>query len=369
MSSLLKITPISQWYTKAKRPLIISGPCSAESESQMLTTAKAIAAIDKNIIFGAGIWKPRTRPNSFEGIGTVGLQWMKAVKEQTGMLTATEVANGSHVEECLKNGIDILWVGARTTVNPFSVQDIADALKGVDIPVFVKNPINPDLQLWLGALERINYAGITKIAAIHRGFHSYTNTPFRNAPNWEMAVELKRLCPDLPVICDPSHICGNTDLIPYISQKALDMDMYGLMIETHCMPSVALSDAKQQLTPAQLGELLERLVVRQPNSDNPEFKNKLDQLREAINKADDELLQTLANRMKVVEKIGEYKKQNNVTILQTTRWEELLNERMNMGIMMGLSEEFIRTLYVLIHEESIRKQTEIMNENLKAEKR
>lgn len=368
MSSLLKITPINQWHSNAERPLIISGPCSAESESQMLTTAKAIAAIDKNIIFRAGIWKPRTRPNSFEGIGSVGLQWMKLVKEQTGMLTATEVANGSHVEECLKNGIDILWVGARTTVNPFSVQEIADALKGTDIPVFVKNPINPDLQLWLGALERINYAGITKIAAIHRGFHSYTNTPFRNAPNWEMAVELKRLCPDLPVICDPSHICGNTDLIPYISQKALDMDMYGLMIETHCMPSVALSDAKQQLTPAQLGELLNKLVVRKPNSDNPEFKDKLEQLRESINKADDELMHTIANRMKVVEKIGVYKKQNNVTILQTNRWEELLHERMNMGMMMGLSEDFIRALYVLIHEESIRKQTEIMNENLKTEK-
>jgi chorismate mutase len=368
MNPLLNITPISQWHSAAKRPLIISGPCSAESESQMLTTAKAIAAIDKNIIFRAGIWKPRTRPNSFEGIGTIGLEWMKAVKEQTGMLTATEVANGAHVEECLKHGVDILWVGARTTVNPFSVQEVADALKGVDIPVFVKNPINPDLQLWLGALERINYAGITKIAAIHRGFHSHTNTPFRNAPQWEMAVELKRLCPDLPVICDPSHICGNTDLIPYIAQKALDMDMYGLMIETHCMPAVALSDAKQQLTPSQLAELLGRLVVRQPNSDNPEFKSKLDQLREAINKVDDELLHTLANRMQIAEKIGEYKKQNNVTILQTTRWEELLNERMNMGTMMGLSEDFIRTLYVLIHEESIRKQTAIMNTNLKAEK-
>lgn len=363
MSSLLKITPINQWHKNDKRPLIISGPCSAETETQMLTTAKAIAAIDKNIIFRAGIWKPRTRPNSFEGIGTVGLEWMKKVKEETGMLTATEVANGAHVEECLKHGVDILWVGARTTVNPFSVQEVADALKGVDIPVFVKNPINPDLQLWLGALERINYAGITKIAAIHRGFHSYTNTPFRNAPNWELAVEMKRLCPDLPMICDPSHICGNTELIPYISQKALDMDMYGLMIETHCTPSIALSDAKQQVTPAQLAELLKKLVVRQPNSDNADFKNKLEQLRESINKADDELLHTLANRMKVVEKIGEYKKQNNVTILQTTRWEELLNERINMGAMMGLSEEFVRTLYVLIHEESIRKQTEIMNQN------
>ena len=366
MNPLLNITPISQW-AREKRPLIISGPCSAESESQMLTTATALAAIDKNIIFRAGIWKPRTRPNAFEGVGSIGLEWMKTVKARTGLLTATEVANGNHVEECLKNGIDMLWIGARTTVNPFSVQEIADAVKGVDIPVFIKNPINPDLQLWLGALERINYAGITKIAAIHRGFHSYNPSPFRNAPNWDIAVELKRICPDLPVICDPSHICGNTELIPYISQKALDMDMYGLMIETHCTPSLALSDAKQQITPFELSELLKRLVVRHANSDNPDFKNKLDQLRESINKADDELLQVLANRMGIVEKIAEYKKQNNVTILQTSRWESLLNERIQVGTLMGMSEEFIKALYVLIHEESIRKQAAVMNIYLKKE--
>ena len=234
-------------------------------------------------------------------------------------------------------------------------------MKGVDIPVFVKNPVNPDLQLWLGALERINQAGITKIAAIHRGFHSHAITPFRNDPKWEMAIELRTLCSELPIICDPSHICGNTELIPYIAQKALDMDMHGLMIETHCMPSVALSDAKQQVTPTQLNALIEKLVVRKANSDNETFKSKLDELRESINRSDDELLHVLMNRMNMAEKIGTYKKENNVTILQTNRWENLLNERMNAATMMGLSEEFVRTLYILIHEESIRKQTEIMN--------
>ena len=240
----LNITPMSSWLPDAPSPLIISGPCSAESEIQMLSTAKAIAKFQGNNIFRAGIWKPRTRPNAFEGIGSIGLEWLKTVKQETGMLTATEVANAHHVEECLKQGVDILWVGARSTVNPFSVQEIADALKGVDIPVFVKNPVNPDIQLWIGALERINQAGITKLAAIHRGFHSFDTTTFRNAPKWELAIELKTLCPELPQICDPSHICGNTDLIPYISQKALDLDMAGLMIETHIQPKVALSDAK-----------------------------------------------------------------------------------------------------------------------------
>ncbi len=364
MKSLLNITPVCSWLTDAQRPLIIAGPCSAESEVQMLTTAKSIASIDSKIIFRAGIWKPRTRPNSFEGVGSIGLEWMKKVREETGMLVSTEVANANHVEECLKAGVDILWIGARTTVNPFSVQEIADALKGVDIPVFVKNPVNPDLQLWLGALERINQAGITKIAAIHRGFHSHSTTPFRNDPKWEMAIELRTLCPDLPVICDPSHICGNTDLIPYISQKALDMDMHGLMIETHCMPQIALSDAKQQLTPAQLSGLIKKLVVRKENSQNPDFTNKLEELRESINKTDEDLLQILMNRMLVAEKIGTYKKENNVTILQKNRWEDLLNERLSNAAMMGLSEEFVRALYILIHEESIRKQTEVMNSKI-----
>lgn len=369
MKQLLRITPINNWLKNTNRPLIISGPCSAESESQMFTTARAINAIDKNIIFRAGIWKPRTRPNAFEGIGSIGLEWMKKVKEETGMLTATEVANGKHVEECLKAGVDILWVGARTTVNPFSVQEVADALKGSDIPVFVKNPINPDLQLWLGALERINGAGITKIVAIHRGFHTYDNPSFRNSPKWELAIELKTMCPDLPIICDPSHICGNTELIPYISQKALDMDMFGLMIETHCTPAIALSDAKQQLTPKQLADLINKLVVRTANSDNTEFKSQLDQLRENINKTDDELLHLLLNRMNIADKIGQFKKENKVTILQTGRWEALMNNRIETGKMMGLSEPFIRKMYTLIHDESISRQAEVMNKDMVSNKK
>lgn len=363
MKPTLKITPVANWLKASKRPIIIAGPCSAESETQMMTTGKAIAAIDKNIIFRAGIWKPRTRPNAFEGIGSIGLEWMKAVKKETGMLTATEVANGKHVEECLKAGVDILWVGARTTVNPFSVQDVADALKGVDIPVLVKNPINPDLQLWIGALERINQAGITKLGAIHRGFHAHDNQSFRNSPKWELAIELRTMCPELPIICDPSHICGNTELIPYISQKALDMDMHGLMIETHCTPAVALSDAKQQVTPAQLDAILKKLVVRHASSDNVEFKSKLDQLRESINKTDDELLHVLLNRMNIADKIGAYKKENDVTVLQTDRWESLLNNRITTGKLLGLNENFVRNLYTLIHEESVSRQTEIMNKN------
>src|SRR5262245_9652656 len=256
----LQITPIYDWIGKKAKPVIISGPCSAESESQVLTTAKAITGIYSSIIFRAGIWKPRTRPNSFEGVGVDGLRWLQSVKKETGMKVTTEVANAKHVEDCLKHSIDILWIGARTTVSPFAVQEIADALKGVDIPVMIKNPVNPDLQLWIGAIERFHQAGINKVAAIHRGFHSFEQSPFRNNPNWQIPVELKLTFPNLPLICDPSHICGNTELIPYISQKALDMDMDGLMIEAHMMPSIAKSDAKQQLTPAQLKELLPKLV-------------------------------------------------------------------------------------------------------------
>ncbi len=361
MKPLLNISSIHTWTGKKNKPIIISGPCSAENETQVMSTAKAIAAIDSSVIFRAGIWKPRTRPNSFEGVGTIGLKWLQKVKQETGMKVTTEVANAKHVEECLQSGVDIVWIGARTTVSPFAVQEIADALKGVDIPVMIKNPVNPDLQLWIGAIERIYQAGVTKLAAIHRGFHSYGNSPFRNEPNWEIAVGLRLAYPSLPIICDPSHICGNTELIPYISQKALDMEMDGLMIETHIMPGIAKSDAKQQLTPVQLKELLSKLVVREMISQNKEFIDQLTQLRTHINNADDEILQVLMKRMQIVREIGQYKKDNNVTILQATRWEEILNTRISNGQMMGLSEELIRKLYHLIHDESIRIQTEIMN--------
>ena len=357
----LNITPLNKWFPHFKKPLLIAGPCSAESQEQMLDTAKGIVAFYPNSIFRAGIWKPRTRPNTFEGIGNIGLQWMQQIKAETGLLTATEVANANHVEECLKNGIDILWIGARTTVNPFSVQEIADALKGVDIPVFVKNPIYPDTQLWAGALERVNNAGITKIAAIHRGFHSYDNGPFRNSPKWELAIDLKAACPELPLICDPSHIGGSPELIPYIAQKAMDMDMDGLMIETHCNPENALSDAKQQIRPFQLNEIISDLQIRSSSVENIDLRNKLEELRCIVQKLDNDLLELLAKRMTISQQIGEYKKENNITIFQVAHWKKLMEGGILTGDLLGLPKEFIKDLYQLIHDESIRRQTEVMN--------
>ncbi len=277
------------------------------------------------------------------------------------MPIATEVANANHVEECLSAGMDMLWIGARTTVNPFYVQEIADSLRGVNIPVFVKNPIHPDLQLWMGALERLNRTGITKLVAVHRGFHTYDTTPFRNAPKWDLVIELKSVFPDLPIICDASHICGSTELIPYIAQKAMDLDLDGLMLETHCNPSVALSDAQQQITPLHLNEIITALQIRDSHSENEEFKSKLMLLRDKINCTDEELLQLLAQRMKMVEEIAAFKRDNKVTILQVNRWKEILKSQMNSGLALGLSEEFIKQLYLLIHDESIRIQAEIMN--------
>ncbi|HKR03507.1 MAG TPA: chorismate mutase, partial [Bacteroidia bacterium] len=320
MSADLKLTPLPGWFPSAKLPLLISGPCGAETEKQVMETAMGIAALNKVHVFRAGIWKPRTRPDSFEGAGEEGLKWLKSAKEETGLKTTVEVAKAEHVELALKYDVDILWVGARTTVNPFYVQEIADALKGVDIPVMVKNPLHPDLQLWIGALERVNRAGIDKLIAIHRGFFSSSNSTYRNAPQWQIAIELMHLIPDLPVICDPSHIAGNRDLILQLAQQALDLKMCGLMIESHIDPDNALSDANQQLTPAALNELLETLVVRKEKSDNIEFQNTLELLRKKIDKIDHHLVETIASRMKIVNKIGEYKSDHNVTILQLERW-------------------------------------------------
>jgi len=356
----LNTKKISDWGLGLDKPLIISGPCSAETEEQVVTTAKEIAALGKVNVLRAGIWKPRTRPNAFEGIGPVGLEWLNTAKKETGMLTATEVANGAHVEECLKAGIDILWVGARTTVNPFSVQEVADALKGVDIPVLVKNPINPDLGLWIGGLERINQAGITRLGAIHRGFSTFEKTPFRNLPKWSMAIEMKRKYPDLDIICDPSHIAGNRDLIPYVCQKALDLDMSGLMIESHITPSVAWSDAAQQVTPGALGELLDSLTFR--SASVPDEGNALDGLRKEIDNLDDDIFQKMASRMAVAENIGSYKKDNSVTILQVGRWEEIVNKRIALGKAMGLGDEFLDAFLKLVHKESIRRQNVVMND-------
>jgi chorismate mutase len=357
----LKIQPLSSWITAKAQPLLIAGPCSAETEEQLVATAHLLAATGKVTALRAGIWKPRTRPGEFEGIGSIGLEWLKRAKAETGLPTAVEVATAKHVEEALKAGVDILWVGARSTANPFTVQEIADALKGVDIPVMIKNPVNPDLSLWIGALERINNAGITKLAAIHRGFSSYEKTAFRNEPMWDLAINLKTHAPELPIICDPSHISGNRELIPYVSQKALDMDMQGLMIESHIDPSVAWTDAKQQVTPSALVELIDRLTLRKPEVVNNDLRDKLADLRNGIDKIDDLVIAKLAERMKIVEQIGNYKKDNGITILQVNRWDEILQKRTNYGKALNLNPDFTEKLLELIHGESIRKQTEIMN--------
>ena len=356
----LQLESITSWL-KADRPIIISGPCSAETEEQTIATAKQIAATGKVHALRAGIWKPRTRPGQYEGAGEEGLKWLIQAKKETGLPVTTEVANAAHVEACLKAGVDILWIGARTTVNPFSVQEVADSLKGVDIPVMIKNPINPDIELWLGAFERLNKAGITKMAAIHRGFSSFEKGPFRNAPMWDLAIELKTRVPELDMICDPSHIAGNRDLIAFISQKALDLDMAGLMIESHINPDAAWSDAKQQVTPLVLSKIISELVVRTVSTDNKAFKDTLSLLREQIDQLDDDIMSKMASRMKISEKIGQYKKENNVTILQVNRWEEIVQTRVSLGKAMGMEEGFTRDLLRLIHHESIQVQTKVMN--------
>ncbi|MCK4661855.1 MAG: bifunctional 3-deoxy-7-phosphoheptulonate synthase/chorismate mutase type II [Bacteroidales bacterium] len=355
------IIPINEWFSQFKsQSIIISGPCSAESEEQILSTAKEIDKIGKVTIFRAGIWKPRTRPESFEGIGEKGLIWLKRVKEETKLLTITEVATPEHIELCLKNNIDLLWIGARTTSNPFSVQELANALKGVDIPVMVKNPVNPDINLWTGALERISMAGIKKIAAIHRGFFPFEQTPLRNIPKWEIPIELKRKFNNIPVICDPSHISGTTVFIEEIAQRALDLNMDGLMIESHIDPKNALSDTNQQLTPAELDNLLNKLIFRKASSNNKEFVNTLEQYRNQIDSIDAQMLELFAQRMAVIEKIGEYKKKNNVTIFQLKRWENIFSTRNKLGKKLGLSDDFVKKLLQIIHKESIQKQTEVM---------
>jgi len=322
-------------------------------EEQTIATARLVAATGKVHLLRAGIWKPRTRPGQYEGAGEPGLVWLVKAGKEVGLPVATEVANAAHVDACLKAGVDVLWVGARSTVNPFSVQEIADAVKGVDIPVLVKNPVNPDLELWIGALERLRKAGISKLAAIHRGFSSFEKGPFRNAPMWEIPIELKTRFPNLDIICDPSHITGNRDLIALISQKALDMNMAGLMIESHITPDDAWSDAKQQVTPAVLGKIVSELIVRSALSDDDSFATDLAMLREKIDRIDDDLLAKIAARMKISEVVGKYKRDNNVTVLQVKRWEEIIRTRVAMAKVLGLSEDFTRELLKLIHIESI----------------
>ncbi len=291
----LNVVPMNEWLPQSEQPLVIAGPCSAESEEQVMQTARELQKVPQVTVFRAGIWKPRTRPGGFSGMGVEALSWMKRVKEETGLLTTIEVANANHVYEALKHGIDILWIGARTSANPFSVQEIADALKGADVPVFIKNPISPDLQLWVGAIERINQAGIRRVGAVHRGFSTHQKTPFRNVPKWELVIELKRLLPNIPIICDPSHIAGSRALIPELCQKAVDMAMNGLMVESHISPDAALSDAAQQVQPTALGKILENIEYRVPQGDG-EPKEFLEILREEIDLTDNQILEAFARR-------------------------------------------------------------------------
>lgn len=349
-----------EWISRFEKPWIIAGPCSAESEEQLLNTSKAVAELGIEVV-RAGVWKPRTRPNSFEGIGVKALEWIQRIKRQVNVKFITEVASAQHVELALKYGLDMLWLGARTTVNPFTVQEIAGALKGTSIPVLIKNPVNPDLALWMGAIERISNAGIQEIGAIHRGFSSFRKSKYRNEPVWQIPIELKASLPHIPLVCDPSHIGGNRKMIYDISQKALDMGYDGLMIETHPDPDNALSDSKQQITPAQLNEVKNKLKLRQTTSDNILFKSKLEELRDKIDSVDHDLIETLSIRMKLIEEIGEYKKKNNVTIFQLERWNEIIKTRPQWAEALDLHKEFIEEIYKLIHSESLRNQTEILN--------
>ncbi len=358
----MDIHPINEWLPQLSKPVVISGPCSAESRGQVLETCQRISESGRVSILRAGIWKPRTRPNSFEGVGEIGLEWLKEASELTGLPCIIEVANEQHIRSAVKVGIDMFWIGARTTVNPFSVQEIADALVGKDIPVFVKNPINPDLQLWIGALERLNNAGVKKLAAIHRGFSGFEKSLYRNIPKWDFPIELKRQFPELPILCDPSHIGGSRDLISMISQKALDLDMDGLMIECHISPDKALSDASQQITPDRLKELLEELVVRDKDIKDAALRSKLEKLRLEIDVIDQDILEKLAARFNVIKDIGQEKKVNGITILQVERWNQILATRKDLADKLGLSEEFVSRLLQIIHKESIGNQIKIMNE-------
>lgn len=339
-----------------KRPFVIAGPCSAETEEQVMKTAKQLAQKGCHM-FRAGVWKPRTKPGGFEGHGEPALQWLKQVKEETGMLVTTEVATPAHVELAMKYGIDIMWVGARTSANPFAMQALADALRGIDIPVFVKNPVNPDLELWIGALERLNGAGIKKLGAIHRGFTSYDKTIYRNLPMWQIPIELRRRIPDLAIICDPSHIGGRRDLIAPLCQQAMDLGADGLIIESHCDPDKAWSDAKQQVTPDVLDYILSLLVIR----DDTVTTEGISQLRKQIDELDNQVMDVLAKRMRVCREIGQYKKEHNMTVLQAQRYNEILDKRGAQGTLCGMDSEFIKKIYEAIHEESVRQQIEIIN--------
>jgi chorismate mutase len=341
-------------------PLVIAGPCSAETEEQVLKIAHELKNSDVSI-FRAGIWKPRTRPGGFEGVGEIGLKWLQKAKAETGLLMATEVATAAHVKLALENDIDVLWIGARTTVNPFAVQEIADALEGTDKIVLLKNPVNPDLSLWIGGLERLYNANIKKLGVIHRGFSTYEKTKYRNNPEWQIAIDLQNRFPDLPLICDPSHITGRRDMIQEVSQQALDLNYDGLIIETHIDPDNAWSDAAQQVTPATLKQMFVNLRVRKVTDDESEYNQKMAKLRMQIDEFDGKLLEILGNRMKVADKIGLLKKEKNVAILQNQRWNEILGKMILEGEEKGLSSDFVMLLFKAIHQESISHQEKVIN--------
>lgn len=352
----LELQPLNLPSDNNKRPFVIAGPCSAETEEQVMTTAKDLAGKGCHM-FRAGVWKPRTKPGGFEGHGEPALKWMKEVKDETGMLVGTEVATPEHVELAMKYGVDILWIGARTSANPFAMQQLADSMQGLEIPVLVKNPVNPDLELWIGALQRLNQAGVKKLGAIHRGFSSFDKSMYRNLPMWQIPIELRRRIPELPICCDPSHMGGRRELIAPLSQQALDLGFDGLMIESHCDPDKAWSDAKQQITPEVCDYILSLLVARDKTFTTEDIKA----LRQQIDTLDNDLTDLLAKRMRVCREIGQYKKEHGVTVLQTGRYNEILNKRGAQGALTGLGEEFVKKMFELIHEESVRQQLEIVN--------
>ena len=354
----LDLVKVEDWglFTDTTKPIIIAGPCSAESEQQVFETAKGLKAAGVEVL-RAGIWKPRTRPNCFEGVGSEGLVWMKRVQRELGMKISTEVANVKHVYEALKAGVDMLWIGARTSANPFAMQEIADALKGTDIPVLVKNPVNPDVELWIGALERLNMAGLKKIGVIHRGFSAYVKSKYRNVPQWQLPIEIKRRFPDMLMICDPSHISGKREYIQEVSQQAMDLGFDGLIVESHCNPDNAWSDAKQQVTPEALDIILSMLVIRNEHTTTEGLRS----LRAQIDELDDELMALLSKRLRVCREIGQYKKEHNMTVLQSNRYKEILEKRGKQGEQCGISAESVANIFEEIHQESVRQQLKIIN--------
>ena len=361
MADTLNLIPISEWgFFTLPRPMVIAGPCSAESEAQVMETARGLSSFGIHV-FRAGIWKPRTHPGCFEGVGEPGLEWLEKVRKTYGMYVCTEVASREHVAACLRHKLDMVWIGARTTANPFLMQEIADALRDTDIPVLVKNPVSPDLELWIGALERLNRAGVRKLGVIHRGFTTMQSISYRNDPGWRIAIELRTRFPQLPFFADPSHMGGDRKYLLELSQRAMDLGLEGLMIESHCNPSQALSDAKQQLTPEELRAMLcEQIVVRDADSQSADYRDNIDQLRARIDVIDENLLSILQSRMSVSQKIGAYKKDHNIAILQMGRWDALLDDMIRKGGREGLNERFLRSIFSVIHEESVRIQNEVL---------